>query len=73
MADYLTVYAPAVFLFEPEIGKGVYGDFLPEALKSGQLKPAPPAKVVAKGLDGIQEGIDMMRKGASATKYVVTL
>ena len=69
----MTVYAPSIFLFEPEIGNGVYGDFLPEALKSGQLKPAPPAKVVAKGVEGIQEGIDIMRKGASATKFVVTL
>ena len=68
----MIVFAPSVFLAEPEIGKAIYKDFLPEALKSGQYKPAPPAKVVATGLEGIQEGMDANKKGASATKIVVT-
>lgn len=62
-----------IFLQEPAIGKAVYGDFLPKALKTGQLKPAPPAKVVGSGLDNLQLGVDTWKKGASATKFVVTL
>jgi hypothetical protein len=60
-------------LFEPEIGKAVYGNFIPEALESGQFKPAPPDKVVAKGLEGIQEAVDTLKKGVSATKLVVII
>jgi hypothetical protein len=66
------VYAPAIHLLEKRIGKGVYVDFLPEALRTGQLKPAPEAKVVGHGLESLQEGIDQIKKGVSATKLVVT-
>jgi dethiobiotin synthetase len=62
-----------IFAAEPDVGKAVYSDFLPQALKSGQIKPAPPAKVVAHGVEGIQEAVDAHKKGASAVKYVVTL
>ena len=57
---------------EPKIGEAVWDKFLPEALKNGQFKPAPPAKVVGKGLESIQEGIDTLRKGVSATKIVIS-
>ena len=67
----LTVFAPSVFNAEPAIGEAVWEKFLPEALKSGQFKALPKAKVVAKGLDGLQTGLDEARKGVSATKIVV--
>lgn len=51
----------------------MWTDFLPEALKSGQLKPAPKARVVGNGLDKIQEAVDVSRKGVSASKVVITL
>jgi NADPH:quinone reductase-like Zn-dependent oxidoreductase len=51
----------------------VYMDFLPHALEGGQFLPAPPPQVVGKGLDKIQEALDLQRKGVSGKKLVVTL
>jgi hypothetical protein len=73
--SYLSsVFAPAIHA-EPEsnIGKAVFHDYLIKALETGQLKPAPPAKVVGTGLEAVQGGMDDLRKGVSATKLVVTL
>lgn len=73
-ADAETVFAPSVHA-NPEqgIGKAVFQDFLIKALKTGQLRPAPPAKVVNSGLEDLQKGMDELKKGVSATKLVVTL
>lgn len=51
----------------------LYMNFLPEALEKGQFVPAPPPQVVGKGLDKIQEALDLQRKGVSGKKLVVTL
>ncbi|RDW76679.1 zinc-binding alcohol dehydrogenase family protein [Aspergillus mulundensis] len=51
----------------------IYMDFLPEALARGQFVPAPPPLVVGKGLEKIQEALDVQRKGVSGKKLVVTL
>lgn len=51
----------------------VYMDFLPQALERGQFVPAPPPHVVGKGLNKIQEALDLQRKGVSGKKLVVTL
>ena len=67
------VFAPAIHLYEKRVGKGVYIDFLPEALKTGQIKPAPEAKVIGHGLESLQKGIEENKKGVSATKLVATL
>ncbi|RKU47566.1 hypothetical protein DL546_006956 [Coniochaeta pulveracea] len=51
-----------------------FGGFLPEALERGVYKIAPPPRVVnRKGLEGIQEALDIIMKagGVSATKLVV--
>lgn len=49
-----------------------FGGFLPEALAKGVYKAAPPPEVVAtKGLDGIQEALNVLKKGVSAKKVVV--
>ncbi|PGH09549.1 hypothetical protein GX51_00655 [Blastomyces parvus] len=63
------------------VGKGtylmvasrIYMDFLPQALEICQFVPAPPPHVVGQGLDKIQEGLDLQRKGVSRKKIVVTL
>lgn len=55
-----------------EIGPVVFEDFLPKALKRGSYKVAPePMVMETKGLKGIQEGLDILRKGVSAKKVVV--
>ena len=49
-----------------------FGGFLLEALEKGVYKVAPPPEVVrAKGLEGIQEALDMLKQGVSARKLVV--
>ncbi|KAI0469938.1 GroES-like protein [Xylariaceae sp. FL0804] len=49
-----------------------FGGYLPEALARGTYKVAPPPQVVnRKGLEGIQEALGLMKRGASATKLVV--
>jgi NADPH:quinone reductase-like Zn-dependent oxidoreductase len=51
----------------------IYTEFLPQALGQGQFVPAPPPQVVGKGLNKIQEALDLQRKGVSGKKLVVTL
>ena len=67
----IKVFAQVSFLHEPEIGKAVWEDFLPHALDSGQIRPALKTKVVGRGLESIQAGIDEIKNGVSATKVVV--
>jgi NADPH:quinone reductase-like Zn-dependent oxidoreductase len=51
----------------------VYVDFLPRALAERQFVPAPEPQVVGRGLDKIQEALDVQMKGVSARKIVVSL
>ncbi|GAQ05066.1 zinc-binding alcohol dehydrogenase domain-containing protein cipB [Aspergillus lentulus] len=51
----------------------IYTEFLPQALEQRQFVPAPPPHVVGKGLNKIQDALDLQRKGVSAKKLVVTL
>jgi NADPH:quinone reductase-like Zn-dependent oxidoreductase len=51
----------------------IYTEFLPQALQKGQFVPAPPPQVVGKGLNKIQEALDLQRKGVSGKKLVVKL
>ena len=57
-----------------DVGKAVYQDFLPEALRRGTFMCAPePLIVDGKGLEYVQEGLDLQKKGVSARKVVVRL
>jgi len=56
-----------------DVGKALWKDFLPAALASGQYKPLPRANVVGEGLESIQNGIDKLKQGVSASKIVVKL
>lgn len=60
-------------LMENDVGPAIYKDFLPEALSSGQFVPAPEPLVVGKGLEHVQKGMNMNKKGVSAKKIVVSL
>jgi NADPH:quinone reductase-like Zn-dependent oxidoreductase len=55
------------------VGKAIYEDFLPKALKSRSFTPAPEPLVAGVGLDSIQAAIDLQAKGTSAQKVIVTL
>ncbi len=70
---YHPALALSIFKEHAEVGKAVWEDFLPQALKSGQFKPSPPPKVVGKGLEILQSAFDEQKAGVSAAKIVVTL
>ncbi|KAH7390311.1 zinc-binding oxidoreductase CipB [Cadophora sp. MPI-SDFR-AT-0126] len=65
------VFAPTIL--SNGIGKAVFQDFLPGALKAGAYIPAPDPIIAGKGLESIQVGVDLLRKGVSARKVVVVL
>ncbi|KAL4894845.1 chaperonin 10-like protein [Aspergillus ambiguus] len=56
-----------------EIGEWIWGTYVPQALEKGSLKPKPDPYVVGTGLKDIQHGVDVLKKGVSAQKVVVTL
>ncbi|TVY53239.1 Dehydrogenase azaJ, partial [Lachnellula suecica] len=60
-------------LMANEVGSTVWNDFLPKALANGEFVPAPEPHVVGKGLEHLQEAMDLSKKGVSAKKVVVTL
>lgn len=55
------------------VGKIVYQDFLPKALAEGKFVAAPEPYVIGKGLEHIQTGMDLVKKGVSAKKVVISL
>ncbi|CZR56294.1 related to oxidoreductase [Phialocephala subalpina] len=56
-----------------EVGRMIYGEFLPKALAEGKYVCAPEALVVGKGLEKIEEAFAVQKKGVSAKKIVVSL
>ncbi|KAK4697089.1 hypothetical protein P7C71_g937, partial [Lecanoromycetidae sp. Uapishka_2] len=56
-----------------EVGPAIWVDFLPKALEDGSYIVAPDAEVVGKGLESIQGGLDVLKKGVSAKKCVILL
>ena len=60
-------------LKDSEVGPAVWVDFLPKALETGSFVAAPDAQVAGKGLESIQDGMDLMIKGMSAKKAVISL
>ena len=47
--------------------------WLAKALENGKMLPKPDPTIVGHGLDSIQQALDTLKKGVSATKVVVTL
>jgi NADPH:quinone reductase-like Zn-dependent oxidoreductase len=60
-------------LMTNEVGPMLWGQFLPSALADGRFVSAPAAEVVGSTLGDVQGAIDLLRKGVSAKKLVVTL
>jgi NADPH:quinone reductase-like Zn-dependent oxidoreductase len=65
------IYGPSIV--HSYVAKAIYGDFLPNALRDGRYVPAPEPLVAGKGLESIQEALDLHSKGVSAQKVVVSL
>ncbi|KKK15757.1 hypothetical protein P175DRAFT_0470843 [Aspergillus ochraceoroseus IBT 24754] len=60
-------------LLENGVGKELWQDFLGEALANGSFVPEPQPEVVGKGLEKLQEALEVQKEGVSAKKIVVTL
>ncbi|USP81874.1 GroES-like protein [Curvularia clavata] len=60
-------------LKDNEVGPAIYNDFIPAGFKDGSFVPSPPARVIGKGLEAIQGGLNEIPKGVSASKLVVSL
>ncbi|KAJ5259236.1 hypothetical protein N7478_012217 [Penicillium angulare] len=60
-------------LKDNHVGKAIYEDFLPKALKVGTFTPAPSPLIAGHGLESIQGAVDLQAKGTSAQKIIVTL
>jgi Zinc-binding dehydrogenase len=57
-----------------DVGKAIYEDYLPKALERGTFVCAPePLVVEGVGLEYVQEGMEVQKKGVSARKVVVRL
>ncbi|KIW64132.1 hypothetical protein PV04_09087 [Phialophora macrospora] len=63
----------ALSIRDNNVAAAIWGDFLPKALREGSFVPAPEPLVVGHGLENIQAGVDLLGKGVSARKVVVTL
>lgn len=60
-------------LMKNEVGPAIYVDFLPKALAAGTFLAKPDPEVVGHGLGDIQKGLDLLKKGVSAKKIVISL
>lgn len=60
-------------LMANEVGSAIYEHFLPEALAAEKYVAAPEPYVVGTGLEHVQEALDAVKKGVSASKLVVLL
>ncbi|GKZ33166.1 hypothetical protein AbraIFM66950_002952 [Aspergillus brasiliensis] len=56
-----------------DIGDWIWGRYLPRALANGAFQAKPDPYVVGHGLEAIQHGLDVQKKGVSAKKVIVTL
>lgn len=59
--------------YQATIGKPLWQEFLPSALANGTFKYKPDPEIVGHGLKNVQKAVDLLRKGVSAKKLVVTL
>lgn len=70
--DAKMIFAEGGAVIYHETEPATFGKFLPEALAKGVYQVAPPVEVVkTKGVEGIQEGLDLLKKGVSAKKIVI--
>lgn len=67
-----TVFGANVTL-DKKLAQAIWADYLEPALAQGRFSAQPKPQIVGHGLEKIQQGMDMQRKGVSAVKLVVKL
>ena len=60
-------------LKDNEVSQAVYVDFLAKALSDGAYVPAPEPWIFGRGLESLQRGLEVQKKGVSAKKVVIVL
>ncbi|KAH8801803.1 zinc-binding oxidoreductase CipB [Xylogone sp. PMI_703] len=60
-------------LKDNRVGKAIYEDFIPKALRAKIFITAPEPLIAGEGLESIQQAVDLQKKGVSAKKVVVVL
>ncbi len=68
----LQVAGPRI-LTETHIANWVFKEFLTSALEKGSFVASPGVQIVEGGLEGVQAGLDILRKGVSGKKIVLKL
>ncbi|KAJ4389742.1 hypothetical protein N0V93_007214 [Gnomoniopsis smithogilvyi] len=58
---------------DKDLASAVFHDYLSEALEVGSFRAMPKAEIVGQGLDSAQDALDILKRGVSAKKIVVTL
>lgn len=71
--EVVRVGSTGIVTAEPGVAKRVWGEYVPAALETGALRPAPKATVVGTGLYFCQGACDLNKRGVSAAKIVVEL
>lgn len=67
------VKALDVGLVNVEVGDAVWRKYIPQALAAGKFQAKPDPLLIEGGLEMVQEGLDVLRKGVSAKKVVVEI
>lgn len=60
-------------IIHDEVSSKIWNEFLGAALEKGQYKAVPEAQIVGSGLESIQAGLDLLKKGVSYKKLVIKL
>jgi NADPH:quinone reductase-like Zn-dependent oxidoreductase len=68
-----TKFVFATTIKDNEVSKVIFEDYLPQALLQHQYQCSPRPSVVGHGLESLQEGVNRLKEGVSASKLVVTL
>lgn len=63
----------AIGSIDLDIGDAVWRKFIPEALEAGKFQAKPDPEILEGGLERVQEGINILRKGVSAKKIVIEI
>ena len=67
------VFALNVVTKEKELGAWLFNDWLQTKLHDGSYKISPDVQIVGKGLESIQDALELLKKGVSSKKLVVPL
>lgn len=67
------VFAATIATKHAHIAGTLWREFIPRALEEGKLQTKPEPFIVGEGLEKVQDGIDVQRRGVSAKKVVVKL